>query len=120
MQIVQEIVKAKKKARDERAKKMPPHTKWSHPSLAMAAQDARRAFARAQKVVDAVDQGIWSFESLSEQDKKLHHEYHSGLLKKRREEADRKWGHGAGVEKPLSIETLAKINIQFDRLNTAR
>ena len=97
------------KTQKENSRQAPPHTWSSHPSLGIAAQSARRDFARGEKVAGAVDRGERTFDLLTEEEQELHQKYHTGELERRRKECRAAWGHGAGTSQKISINSYAKV-----------
>ena len=91
-------------------------TKKSHPDLAAAAKNARREYVAGQRLAYSVEDQTRKYDTLNWWEQDLHQRFHSGRLEREMIAANKAFGHGAGVEKSLSIEQLATLELSLRRL----
>ena len=91
-------------------------TRRSHPDLAAAAKRARRAYVRGEQLANAIEYGIRKYEDLDERERDLHRQYHSGAPKSEMIDANKAFGHGVGVDKSLSVEEFAILELSLKEL----
>ena len=108
-----EVFQARQTARAEREKQTHVVTRKSHPELAKAARKARQEYAKGKKLAYMVDDKSKIYDDLNWWEKELHQRFHTGRLKREMIEANKEFGNGIGVEKMLSVEQLALLELSF-------
>ena len=114
--LVREVFEARRCKRISRESQPSVVTKKSHPDLAAAAKNARQEYVAGKKLAYSVEDKTRKYETLNWWEQDLHHRFHTGRLEREMIAANRAFGHGAGVEKSLSIEQMAALELSFKGL----
>ena len=116
MAVLRDVHVAREQARVERERQPARVTRRSHPDLTAAAKRARRAYVRGEQLANAIEYGIRKYEDLDERERELHQQYHSGAFKSEMIDANKAFGDGVGVDKSLSVEQIATLELSLKEL----
>ena len=109
--LIREIFDARQKTQAETKNKPDVVTRASHPDLAAAAKHARRQYHTGERLAFSVENNTRDYWDMTEWEMELHQRFHSGKLLREMVAANKAFGHGSGVEKSLSIEEMAALEM---------
>ena len=117
--LVREVFEARRCKRISRESQPSAVTKKSHPDLAAAAKNARQEYVAGKRLAYSVEDQTRKYDTLNWWEQDLHQRFRSGRLEREMIAANRAFGHGAGVEKSLSIEQMAalELSLALDSVN---